>query len=299
MKTGFNYDAINNVGAAAGVEDAVGLSVINCLHHQLGWPLEKCEERTKMELDRVIPKAAFDGLGKVGWNLRGAKILDVGAGQGGTVLEALARGADAHGVEPGNEFRSVAQMRLQAAGHNVERILDAAGEKLPFPDNTFDYLISLQVMEHVPNPEPVFKEMYRVLKPNGQCYISCENYLSFHEPEYGVPWFPMLPKSLGSIYLRAMGRNPHFFQQYVHCSTYPQIWNLSRRAGFQNVTLQEKFDRLNDPQAKKSGFEKILNSSTGWMPGGWRNNFIASAAHLSLFWRTGVRVRLVKPSTGK
>ncbi len=40
-------------------------------------------------------------------------------------------------------------------------------QQLPFPDNTFDLLISTQVLEHVNNPELAIREMHRVLKPGG------------------------------------------------------------------------------------------------------------------------------------
>lgn len=41
---------------------------------------------------------------------------------------------------------------------------------LPFRDETFDYVFSIYVLEHVPNPEFAIKEMHRVLKPGGICY---------------------------------------------------------------------------------------------------------------------------------
>jgi ubiquinone/menaquinone biosynthesis C-methylase UbiE len=295
VQAGFNYEAARDIRTARSLEDAVRLSVINCLHYQLGWPLKKCLERTKMEIDCAIPKGVLDALARVGWRIAGAKLLDVGAGQGGTVLESLSRGADAYGIEPGEEFRTVARSRLAAAGQDSGRILSAAGESLPFPGETFDYLISLQVLEHVPKPELVMKEMYRVLKPGGQCYITCENYLSFREPEYGVPWLPMLPKSLGAIYLRAIGRNPHFLEKYVHYSTYPQIWTSARRVGFQNVTLDEKLERVKDPRAEKSRFEQFLALSAKVLPKSQKNVLISALVHLNEFWRAGVRVRLVKP----
>ncbi|MEA3254867.1 MAG: class I SAM-dependent methyltransferase [Candidatus Altiarchaeota archaeon] len=40
-------------------------------------------------------------------------------------------------------------------------------QNLHFPDNSFDLIITQDVLEHVADPEKAFKELYRVLKPNG------------------------------------------------------------------------------------------------------------------------------------
>ena len=51
---------------------------------------------------------------------------------------------------------------------------------LPFRDNTFDYVFSIYVLEHVPNPELAIKEMHRVLKPGGICYSFIPFIQGFH-----------------------------------------------------------------------------------------------------------------------
>lgn len=40
-------------------------------------------------------------------------------------------------------------------------------EKIPFPDNTYDIFLTMDVFEHLFNPEIAIKEIYRVLKPGG------------------------------------------------------------------------------------------------------------------------------------
>src|SRR3989344_4812340 len=42
---------------------------------------------------------------------------------------------------------------------------------LPFPDNSQDALICIAVLEHVEEPHKAVREMYRVLKPGGFCFI--------------------------------------------------------------------------------------------------------------------------------
>jgi ubiquinone/menaquinone biosynthesis C-methylase UbiE len=257
----YDYANKGNIKRTATVEEAVRTTVINYFRNQLGWSQDKCEQRVQKELDREIPKGLFDSTSKLrGWELEGNRLIDVGAGQGAGVLEALHRGADAHGVEPGPEFATLAKHRLNQAGFEPERIHETGGEDLPFSDNTFDYAISLQVLEHVEDPRPLLEEMYRVLKPGGEAVVRCENYLAFREQHYRVPWLPLLPKPIGSFYLRAIGRDPSFLNNYVFYSTYPQIWRLAADVGFNNRTFTpslKKVDTLDGIESRSS--QKIAN----------------------------------------
>ncbi len=45
-------------------------------------------------------------------------------------------------------------------------------KKIPFQDNYFDYVLSLETLEHAPNPLIFLKEIQRVLKPNGLLIMS-------------------------------------------------------------------------------------------------------------------------------
>ncbi len=49
---------------------------------------------------------------------------------------------------------------------------------LPFPDKSFDYVLLLEVVEHLRNPYSVFPELNRVLKDGGSLVISTPNILS-------------------------------------------------------------------------------------------------------------------------
>lgn len=53
----------------------------------------------------------------------------------------------------------------------------AYGEKLPFRDNFFDYIVSTDTFEHVQDINKTVNECYRVLKPNGKLLVMFPQYL--------------------------------------------------------------------------------------------------------------------------
>jgi SAM-dependent methyltransferase len=291
----FDYEVKRSLAAAKDLRQAIEISVFNYCADQLGWSERACRERVFVEENRVIPKTVLDELARFGWELRGKKILEVGSGQGATILELLERGADACGVEPGKEFATLARMRLKNAGHDPLRIYEEPGESLPFSNDHFDYVISLQVLEHVPDPEPLLREIFRVLAPGAQCHLRCDNYLAFLEPHYRVPWLPLLPKTLGAFYLRAIGRDPAFLNKYVYYTTYPQIWRICSRIGFVNLTYRHLWQKFQQPSQIRTSYLKAAAYSLQALPRRFSRRLVHGFAHLNNFLKLGVSVTLQKP----
>jgi SAM-dependent methyltransferase len=88
-----------------------------------------------------------------------ARLLDVGAGAG-IVPEMDFKGlvANVVGVDP--------DPRVTSNPYLDEAVVGSA-ESMPFPDNTFDIVISDNVFEHVQHPEIFMSALVRVLKPGG------------------------------------------------------------------------------------------------------------------------------------
>jgi SAM-dependent methyltransferase len=57
-------------------------------------------------------------------------------------------------------------------------------EDMPMADGTYDLVICSQVLEHVPEPVAVLKEIRRVLKPGGQAWLSAPLFYEEHETPY-------------------------------------------------------------------------------------------------------------------
>jgi SAM-dependent methyltransferase len=61
--------------------------------------------------------------------------------------------------------------------------VQAVGESLPFVDGAFDIVYCCAVLEHVPQPEVIIQEMYRVLKWGGHVYVE----IPFLQPVHAAP----------------------------------------------------------------------------------------------------------------
>ena len=105
-----------------------------------------------------------------------ARILDVGCGTG-VLLAALAERwprAALTGVDPTGEMLARAGQRLPLSTN----LQQAPAEVLPFPDDSFDLVISTSVFHYVGEPEKALQEMHRVLRPGGHVVITdwCADY---------------------------------------------------------------------------------------------------------------------------
>ncbi|MEO1468176.1 MAG: bifunctional 2-polyprenyl-6-hydroxyphenol methylase/3-demethylubiquinol 3-O-methyltransferase UbiG [Pseudomonadota bacterium] len=100
----------------------------------------------------------------------GRDVLDLGCG-GGFLSEALAtRGAHVTGIDPAARAVESARTHAEAGGLDI-RYDVGVGEALPYPDASFDIVVSVDVLEHVESVPKVLAETARVLRPGGLfCY---------------------------------------------------------------------------------------------------------------------------------
>ena len=104
------------------------------------------------------------------------RMLDLGCGDGEITMflgEKL-KAKEVYGVDIREEAVSIASHR----GVRAYR-LDLNNEDLPFPDEFFDLVTSLEVIEHLVNPDRMLREARRVLRKGGHLLISTPNLASW------------------------------------------------------------------------------------------------------------------------
>ena len=96
----------------------------------------------------------------------GVDALEIGTGTGGMLHALLARGLRARGVEinPG----LIAESRTWFGELPV---LPVTGVTLPFPDASFDLVLSFDVFEHIRDSDAHLREVSRVLRPGGRYLV--------------------------------------------------------------------------------------------------------------------------------
>jgi SAM-dependent methyltransferase len=108
-------------------------------------------------------------------------ILDVGCGLGMYVQAMRRFSDDVHGVDVDEE-------KVAEASQNLPNIRVAPAEELPYPDGTFDFVLSHEVIEHVTDDRKAIDEAVRVLKnPGGRLVVFAPNRLYPFET-HGAYW---------------------------------------------------------------------------------------------------------------
>ena len=127
-----------------------------------------------------VPDAAVESFAGVAnpWQLGrlspGERVLDLGSGAGTDSLIA-AQMVGEHGQVTGIDMTPEMLAKARAAARemgaaNVE-FVESEAERLPFPDESFDVVISNGVIDLIPDKDAVFAELSRVLVPGGRIQI--------------------------------------------------------------------------------------------------------------------------------
>jgi ubiquinone/menaquinone biosynthesis C-methylase UbiE len=110
----------------------------------------------------------------------GERVLDVASGTGNTALAARARGADVTGLDLTPELLAVAREREAAEGLGSINWQEGDAENMPFPDASFDVVVSSCGLMFAPDQQRVADEVARVTRPGGRIAIQAWT------PESGV-----------------------------------------------------------------------------------------------------------------
>jgi SAM-dependent methyltransferase len=143
----------------------------------------------------------------------GVDILDAGCGSGRNMVELAPRGS-VTGVELSNTSAAVARSR------NVGEVVEGSVEELPFPEDSFDFAVCLDVIEHLDDDLRTLRELRRVIGPGGRLLVT-------------VPAYPSLWSSHDVV--------NHHRRRYTRASLLKAAtdsgWHVSRTTNFNALLL--------------------------------------------------------------
>ncbi|HYJ85712.1 MAG TPA: class I SAM-dependent methyltransferase [Pyrinomonadaceae bacterium] len=114
------------------------------------------------------------------------RLLDIGFGAG-TLLEAARRaGWEAQGVE-------VAGPAIEQARMNGFKVFQGILQDAHYPSDYFDVVTASEVLEHVPDPQPVLNEIARVLRPGGLIWMTTPHGRGLSARILGLKWSIVSP----------------------------------------------------------------------------------------------------------
>ena len=117
-----------------------------------------------------------------------------------------------------------------APGENIDVVGDALN--LPFKDDSFDTVISSQVLEHVEKPWIMIKEIRRVLKENGTCILTAPFLIPYHADPHD--YFRYTKEGIMSLF-----KNEGF--EIIECDYYSKIFTvLSEMIHFVFFTFKKR-----------------------------------------------------------
>jgi len=154
----------------------------------------------------------------------GQRVLEVGCGQGHLTKRLAERGIDITGVDANPNASEVAE---------TDRVLHMKGESLEFDNESFDVVLSVHALEHIPPLDQAVAEMARVLKPGGRA----------------LHIYPAEPvKGLYAIPTSVILHGTPFKAREVHCH---KLWPAKLRRMMKPLGLVEthhEFNLLKSPQ---------------------------------------------------
>ena len=198
-----------------------------------------------------------------------SKILDHGCGAGYTLFFLAVKGySNIWGIDINNNrnFRvrkNVCNKIFKIVlGSKKNRISNYDGKKIKFKSNSFDYIYSQQVIEHVTCKllDNFISEEKRILKTNGLALHQIPHRLGpfeGHTKKWLIHW---LPKKIYYFYLKDDKKNLHLVQNELFLR-WPWELNLYFKKYFNNVNnlvkLRLRYDVFSEEYSKK---EKIIRN---------------------------------------
>jgi tRNA (uracil-5-)-methyltransferase TRM9 len=179
-----------------------------------GWYNHRHRTIFKTELERLAAR----------WG--GGRLLNVGCAHGPDFLP-FRDGFELHGVDSSANMLALAAKYAEKNAFKVT-LQQADARSLPYADGTFDRAVAVAVYHHIEDAAgrlQAFHELYRVLKPGGEAFVTCWNRWQrrfwFKPRDLTVPW----------------RTDEETVERFYHLFTFREMKRTARAAGFTVLEL--------------------------------------------------------------
>jgi len=153
---------------------------------------EKSVRPEQLRHFRSVQSAILRVLERAAAPLRKYDVLDVGCNAGGQCAVWAESGHRVYGLDINGPLLELARKRAAERGQAIDYRLGTA-TALPWPDNSMDVCIAMELLEHVADWPACLQEFTRVVRPGGAVFISTSNALCPIQHEFALPgysWYP-------------------------------------------------------------------------------------------------------------
>ncbi len=154
---------------------------------------------------------------------KGAQVLDAGCGTGYEIARLASRGFSVVGLEAAESMLVLARKQNPQA-----TIIAGDVENLPFPSNSFDMVIAIEVIRYFRNSLETLSEMARVTRPGGKIFVTAAPLLSLNG-------YALINLITSRIKLPTFSKIKHFFL------TERRARRLMDQAGLRDIVVHGAF----------------------------------------------------------
>jgi len=182
----------------------------------------------------------------INYDFSNKKVLVIGCGTGGEIINFHKRKADVYGIEPNPIGIKISLIKAKLNNISEKKIIEANSESLPFSDEKFDFIYCFTVLEHVRDVKKSLYEMVRVTKPGGKIFIETPDYRQLYEGHYKLPLPMFLPKWFNKILLIILGRPTSFIESIQKVNS-KKLLNIFNNLPVTALRIFRKEKKINFP----------------------------------------------------
>lgn len=169
----------------------------------------------------------------------GARFLDVGCGVGNITEICRMKFNEIYGCDISKNAL------MKAKERDLSTVcVDLNVDFIPFKDQYFDCITALEAIEHLLNPLSFLKELYRILKPDGQLLITTPN-IRYFRNLHKLTFDGIFPHTTTDDFVWGGG--------HIHYFTTKDITLLLTQVGFKKISL-----KINQNQFYRSWKRRII-----------------------------------------